>query len=48
MVTPQRQNRDDCLADLAVGWRGDQIKISSITEAPQQANRLLERRSETW
>lgn len=38
------ETEDDWLADLAVGWRGDQIKIGSITQSERLAkyNRLLE------
>ncbi|MBA3848253.1 MAG: phosphopyruvate hydratase, partial [Planctomycetes bacterium] len=37
------ETEDDWLADLAVGWRGDQIKIGSITRSERLAkyNRLL-------
>jgi enolase len=40
---------DDWLADLAVGWRGDQIKIGSITQSERLAkyNRLLAIEAET-
>jgi enolase len=40
---------DDWLADLAVGWSGDQIKIGSITQSERLAkyNRLLAIESET-
>ena len=40
---------DDWLADLAVGWGGDQIKIGSITQSERLAkyNRLLEIEAET-
>ena len=40
---------DDWLADLAVGWSGDQIKIGSITQSERLAkyNRLLTIESET-
>jgi enolase len=40
---------DDWLADLAVGWGGDQIKIGSITQSERLAkyNRLLAIESET-
>ncbi len=38
------ETEDDWLADLAVGWRGDQIKIGSITQSERLSkyNRLLE------
>ena len=38
------ETEDDWLADLAVGWRGDQIKIGSITRSERLSkyNRLLE------
>jgi enolase len=38
------ETEDDWLADLAVGWGGDQIKIGSITQSERLAkyNRLLE------
>ncbi|MEQ9423520.1 MAG: phosphopyruvate hydratase [Cyclobacteriaceae bacterium] len=38
------ETEDDWLADLAVGWQGDQIKIGSITQSERLAkyNRLLE------
>ncbi|MGN6700031.1 MAG: phosphopyruvate hydratase [Thermomicrobiales bacterium] len=37
------ETEDDWLADLAVGWRGDQIKVGSITQSERLAkyNRLL-------
>ena len=37
------ETEDDWLADLAVGWGGDQIKIGSITQSERLAkyNRLL-------
>jgi enolase 1/2/3 len=40
---------DDWLADLAVGWSSDQIKIGSITQSERLAkyNRLLEIEAET-
>jgi enolase len=40
---------DDWLADLAVGWSSDQIKIGSITQSERLAkyNRLLDIESET-
>ncbi len=38
------ETEDDWLADLAVGWKGDQIKIGSITQSERLSkyNRLLE------
>ena len=38
------ETEDDWLADLAVGWTGDQIKVGSITQSERLAkyNRLLE------
>jgi enolase len=38
------ETEDDWLADLAVGWAGDQIKIGSITQSERLSkyNRLLE------
>jgi enolase len=38
------ETEDDWLADLAVGWQGDQIKIGSITRSERLSkyNRLLE------
>jgi enolase len=38
------ETEDDWLADLAVGWGGDQIKIGSVTQSERLAkyNRLLE------
>ncbi|MDA0195154.1 MAG: phosphopyruvate hydratase [Bacteroidetes bacterium] len=38
------ETEDNWLADLAVGWQGDQIKIGSITQSERLAkyNRLLE------
>ena len=38
------ETEDDWLADLAVGWCGDQVKIGSITQSERLAkyNRLLE------
>jgi len=38
------ETEDDWLADLGVGWQGDQIKIGSITQSERLAkyNRLLE------
>jgi enolase len=43
------ETEDDWLADLAVGWAGDQIKIGSITRSERLAkyNRLLEIEAET-
>jgi len=43
------ETEDDWLADLAVGWAGDQIKIGSITQSERLAkyNRLLEIEAET-
>ncbi|GCE23328.1 phosphopyruvate hydratase [Dictyobacter kobayashii] len=43
------ETEDDWLADLAVGWAGDQIKIGSITHGERLAkyNRLLEIENET-
>lgn len=43
------ETEDDWLADLAVGWSGDQVKIGSITQSERLAkyNRLLEIESET-
>jgi enolase len=43
------ETEDDWLADLAVGWRGDYIKIGSITQSERLAkyNRLLEIAAET-
>ncbi|MBI2927993.1 MAG: phosphopyruvate hydratase [Verrucomicrobia bacterium] len=43
------ETEDDWLADLAVGWSGDQIKIGSITQSERLAkyNRLLEIEAET-
>ena len=43
------ETEDDWLADLAVGWRGDQIKIGSITRSERLSkyNRLLEIEAET-
>jgi enolase len=43
------ETEDDWLADLAVGWGGDQIKIGSITQSERLAkyNRLLEIERET-
>jgi enolase len=43
------ETEDDWLADLAVGWGGNQIKIGSITQSERLAkyNRLLEIESET-
>src|SRR5678809_1188325 len=38
------ETEDNWLADLAVGWGGDQIKVGSITQSERLAkyNRLLE------
>jgi enolase len=43
------ETEDDWLADLAVGWSGDQVKIGSITQSERLAkyNRLLEIETET-
>ena len=43
------ETEDDWLADLAVGWSADQIKIGSITQSERLAkyNRLLELEMET-
>ncbi len=43
------ETEDDWLADLAVGWGGDYIKVGSITQSERLAkyNRLLEIESET-
>jgi enolase len=43
------ETEDDWLADLAVGWGADQIKIGSITQSERLAkyNRLLEIEKET-
>lgn len=43
------ETEDDWLADLAVGWQGDQIKIGSITQSERLSkyNRLLEIEAET-
>jgi enolase len=43
------ETEDDWLADLSVGWSGDQIKIGSITQSERLAkyNRLLAIESET-
>ena len=43
------ETEDNWLADLAVGWRGDQIKIGSITQSERLAkyNRLLAIEAET-
>ncbi|HOQ84851.1 MAG TPA: phosphopyruvate hydratase [Phycisphaerae bacterium] len=43
------ETEDNWLADLAVGWAGDQIKIGSITQSERLAkyNRLLEIEAET-
>jgi enolase len=43
------ETEDDWLADLAVGWGGDQIKVGSITQSERLAkyNRLLAIETET-
>lgn len=43
------ETEDNWLADLAVGWQGDHIKIGSITQSERLAkyNRLLEIEAET-
>jgi len=43
------ETEDSWLADLAVGWQGDQIKVGSITQSERLAkyNRLLEIEAET-
>lgn len=43
------ETEDDWLADLAVGWSGDQIKVGSITQSERLAkyNRLLEIEAQT-
>jgi enolase len=43
------ETEDDWLADLAVGWGGDQVKIGSITQSERLAkyNRLLEIEAKT-
>jgi len=43
------ETEDDWLADLAVGWRADQIKVGSITQSERLSkyNRLLEIEAET-
>ena len=43
------ETEDDWLADLAVGWSADQIKVGSITQSERLAkyNRLLEIEAET-
>jgi enolase len=43
------ETEDDWLADLGVGWGGDQVKIGSITQSERLAkyNRLLEIETET-
>jgi enolase len=43
------ETEDNWLADLAVGWSGNQIKIGSITQSERLAkyNRLLEIETET-
>jgi enolase len=43
------ETEDDWLADLAVGWKGDQIKVGSITQSERLSkyNRLLAIEAET-
>ena len=43
------ETEDSWLADLAVGWGGDQIKVGSITQSERLAkyNRLLAIEAET-
>ncbi|MEZ4615269.1 MAG: hypothetical protein R2867_07120 [Caldilineaceae bacterium] len=43
------ETEDNWLADLAVGWRGDQLKVGSITQSERLAkyNRLLAIEAET-
>ena len=43
------ETEDDWLADLAVGWSADHIKVGSITQSERLAkyNRLLEIEQET-
>jgi enolase len=43
------ETEDDWLADLAVGWSGDQLKVGSITQSERLAkyNRLLAIEAET-
>jgi enolase len=43
------ETEDDWLADLAVGWAGNQIKVGSIARSERQAkyNRLLEIEAKT-
>jgi enolase len=43
------ETEDNWLADLAVGWAGDHIKVGSITQSERLAkyNRLLEIEAET-
>lgn len=43
------ETEDDWLADLAVGWAGDQIKVGSVTQSERLAkyNRLLAIEAET-
>jgi enolase len=43
------ETEDDWLADLAVGWAGDQIKVGSVRQSERLAkyNRLLEIESQT-
>jgi enolase len=42
------ETEDNWLADLAVGWNADQIKVGSITQSERLAkyNRLLQIESE--
>ncbi len=37
------ETKDDWLADLSVGWSGDQIKVGSVTHSERLAkyNRML-------
>ena len=43
------ETEDNWLADLSVGWQGDQIKVGSITQSERLSkyNRLLEIEAET-
>ena len=43
------ETEDNWLADLAVGWRGDQIKVGSITQSERLSkyNRMLEIEADT-
>jgi enolase len=43
------ETEDDWLADLAVGWGADHIKVGSITQSERLAkyNRLLDIEAET-